>query len=66
MMAPMMHAARRNWTIDGLLERCGFAAFQVSRPRHCGGKIKMLLKDYVEYMRAQQDEEPLYIFDRCC
>jgi hypothetical protein len=23
----------------------------------------MRLRDYVEYMRAQHDEEPLYIFD---
>ncbi|GLT56427.1 hypothetical protein SLA2020_294690 [Shorea laevis] len=53
--------ARSTWTIDQLLLKYGDTAFTISQ--RSPGKISMKFKDYVSYMNAQHDEDPLYIFD---
>ncbi|KAK4274126.1 hypothetical protein QN277_017404 [Acacia crassicarpa] len=53
--------ARHKWTTDQLLTNCGDVAFKISH--RSSRKILMKFKDYVSYMKLQQDEDPLYIFD---
>ncbi|GAX73493.1 hypothetical protein CEUSTIGMA_g945.t1 [Chlamydomonas eustigma] len=52
----------QKWTFDHLSEHFGAIAFGASRPT--GGSAPMLMKDFVDYMKRQSDEEPLYIFDK--
>ncbi|RKP26289.1 hypothetical protein SYNPS1DRAFT_6570, partial [Syncephalis pseudoplumigaleata] len=45
------------WTREGLLARYGSTMFRAE-------KVDMTLADYMAYAEAQQDESPLYLFDR--
>ena len=48
-------------SLPQFIESYGSKAFQVSKPG--GGKLKMDLAAYGDYMLRQHDEEPLYVFD---
>ncbi|KAG1656500.1 hypothetical protein FOA52_012500 [Chlamydomonas sp. UWO 241] len=49
------------WTFERLVQEHGGVELSVSRPT--GGRAPMALRDYVDYMQRQADEEPLYVFD---
>ncbi|KAJ3700110.1 hypothetical protein LUZ61_003815 [Rhynchospora tenuis] len=53
--------AKKKWTIEQFVKIYGDSFFRISQksPK----KIMMKFKDYVSYMQAQHDEDPLYIFD---
>ncbi|CAI5981270.1 unnamed protein product [Closterium sp. NIES-64] len=53
--------ATSQWSIDSLAEEHGDVALKVSVAN--GHTVRMKLSDYREYVAAQHDEEPLYIFD---
>ncbi|KAF2070518.1 hypothetical protein CYY_008166 [Polysphondylium violaceum] len=54
-------SATEKWTSDKLAEKYGDVLFKISHQGH--KRIPMKFKDYVDYMKAQNDEEPLYVFD---
>ncbi|CAI5464831.1 unnamed protein product [Closterium sp. Yama58-4] len=53
--------ATSQWSIDSLAEEHGDVALKVSVAN--GHTVRMKMRDYREYVAAQHDEEPLYIFD---
>ncbi|KAF3781067.1 F-box protein [Nymphaea thermarum] len=53
--------AINKWTVEQLAEDYGDAAFRISQRN--AKKIRMKFKDYASYMKAQHDEDPLYVFD---
>ncbi|KZV56304.1 F-box protein [Dorcoceras hygrometricum] len=53
--------ARKSWTSELLLLRHPDTKFKLSQ--RSSKKITMKFKDYISYMNAQHDEDPLYIFD---
>lgn len=52
---------QQHWQLQQLVQQHGQQQFWVSRPS--GGKAKMTLAAYADYMLSQRDEEPLYVFD---
>jgi len=51
-------AACYTWTKEILLKRHGDAKFRT------GGGFKMKLRRFFQYMEQQQEQQPLYLFDR--
>ncbi|KAK9830262.1 hypothetical protein WJX72_010661 [[Myrmecia] bisecta] len=50
------------WDVQSLVAEYRDVCFQASKP--AGGNVPMTLRDYMAYAVAQQDEEPLYVFDK--
>lgn len=55
---PAMH----RWSIDALEERFRHVAFKVAKNDN-GKKLRMKFKYYADYIRRQQDDAPLYLFE---
>jgi hypothetical protein len=53
------------WTFEKLNAKYGDVKFKTDEVDHEKHKFKMRFSDYVEYMRAQHDEDPIYMFDPC-
>lgn len=63
----MLTGAMDSWplfpcSLEDFAATCSSSTFQVSKPG-AGGRARMTVADYVEYMQRQADEEPLYVFD---
>mmetsp|Transcript_154314 Transcript_154314/g.287744 ORF Transcript_154314/g.287744 Transcript_154314/m.287744 type:complete len:517 (+) Transcript_154314:103-1653(+) len=54
--------AMERWSIDRLEERFGNCAFKVGSDKK-GRKIRMKMKYFADYMRHQQDDNPIYLFE---
>jgi len=54
-------AASEKWKSEKLADKYGDILFKISHQGH--KRIPMKFRDYVEYMKVQNDEEPLYVFD---
>jgi len=54
--------AMRRWSIDALEERFRHIAFKVAKDDK-GKKLRMKFKYYADYIRRQQDDSPLYLFE---
>lgn len=50
------------WSIDALEERFRHVAFKVAKDDK-GKKLRMKFKYYADYIRSQQDDSPLYLFE---
>lgn len=55
---PAMHS----WSVDALEERFRNVAFKVAKDDK-GKKLRMKFKYYADYIRKQQDDSPLYLFE---
>jgi histone arginine demethylase JMJD6 len=55
---PAMH----NWSIDAMEERFRNVAFKVAKDDK-GKKLRTKFKYYADYIRKQQDDSPLYLFE---
>ncbi|KAJ3057826.1 hypothetical protein HK102_010852, partial [Quaeritorhiza haematococci] len=57
--------ARTTWSVETLCEKYGDKLFKVGNEYRPGGPITVDMKfgDYINYMRTQHDETPLYVFD---
>lgn len=54
--------AMQLWSIDALEERFRHVAFKVAKDDK-GKKLRMKFKYYADYIRTQQDDSPLYLFE---
>jgi len=54
--------AMQNWSIDAMEERFRHVAFKVAKDDK-GKKLRMKFKYYADYIRKQQDDSPLYLFE---
>lgn len=54
--------AMQNWCIDALEERFRHVAFKVAKDDK-GKKLRTKFKYYADYVRNQQDDSPLYLFE---
>ncbi|EGC32612.1 hypothetical protein DICPUDRAFT_155396 [Dictyostelium purpureum] len=50
------------WTTEKLIEKYGDTIFKIAHQDN--KRIQMTFRDYVQYMKTQNDEEPLYVFDQ--
>jgi hypothetical protein len=57
--------ASSEWTFDKLCSKYGHVRFKTDEVDHESHKFKMRFDDYVQYMRQQHDEDPIYMFDPC-
>jgi hypothetical protein len=55
--------AEQSWTVERLVERFGDVEFTVQRPDE-DDDVRMRFADFIAYSRQQQDESPLYVFNR--
>jgi len=54
----------RKWTIENLVKRFGDTRFKVDELDPVRDKkLKMKLRHFVHYMRYNEDEDPIYLFD---
>ncbi len=51
-----------NWKLNNLLQRFGNSKFKVGES-DSGRKLKVTLKQYIEYMLYGRDDSPLYLFE---
>ena len=57
-------AAMRLWRErETFAERCGDAELFCNTVNSTGTKIRMRMRDFLNYMDQQRDESPLYVFD---
>jgi len=54
--------AMQRWSIDALEERFRHVPFKVAKDDK-GKKLRMKFKYYADYIRRQQDDSPLYLFE---
>ena len=54
--------ARENWTFENLLARYGNSLLKCGEDDE-GYKVKIKLKYFLEYLTAQKDDSPMYVFD---
>jgi len=54
--------AMQRWSIDAMEERFRNVAFKVAKDDN-GKKLRMKFKYYADYIRRQQDDNPLYLFE---
>ena len=52
----------KNWRINKLIERFGESKFKIGES-DSGRKIKVTLKQYIEYVLYGRDDSPLYLFE---
>lgn len=52
--------AATEWRESALLERFGDRTFSITAPY---GRVKMTMRDYLDFSARQCDEVPLYLFD---
>lgn len=57
--------AMERWAIDRLLHEYRHTSFKVGEDDK-GRKLRMKLKYFVDYMRHQKDDSPLYLFETKC
>ncbi|KAJ3033850.1 hypothetical protein HDV00_005699 [Rhizophlyctis rosea] len=57
-------SAFKNWSIDVLKEKYGDVHFRVGNEYGNPRNVDISFAAYVDYMRAQEDEAPLYVFDK--
>jgi len=55
--------ASSKWTIDNLLQHHGNTLYKTNGTDEDGHTFKMRFKDYLRYIRGNQDEKPIYLFD---
>ncbi|KAJ3032477.1 hypothetical protein HK097_005225, partial [Rhizophlyctis rosea] len=56
--------AFENWSIDRLKEKYGGIHFRVGNEYGDPRNVDMSFSAYVDYMRVQRDEAPLYVFEK--
>ena len=54
----------KDWRVNRLLERFGDARFKIGES-DSGRKLKVTLRQYVEYTMYGRDDSPLYLFESC-
>lgn len=54
--------AMQRWSVDSLEERFRHISFKVAKDDK-GKKLRMKFKYYADYVRRQQDDSPLYLFE---
>lgn len=54
--------AIERWSLDALDERFGNVEFMVAKDSD-GKKLRMKLKYYIDYMKHQKDDSPLFLFE---
>jgi len=54
--------AKKEWKIKKLIEKYGEAKFKVAES-NSGRKIRIPLKEYIEYCLYNRDDSPLYLFE---
>ncbi|KAJ3290641.1 hypothetical protein HK104_006629 [Borealophlyctis nickersoniae] len=55
--------AMKTWTVDELIDKYCSTHFKVGNEYGRPRRVDMSFSSYVEYMRIQNDEAPLYVFD---
>jgi hypothetical protein len=56
-------SAMNSWKFDQLVARFKNQMFKIGEYNRYGKRIKMKMPDFVDYIKQQHDEEPMYMFD---
>lgn len=54
----------KDWRVDRLLDRFGSSKFKIGES-DSGRKLKVTLRQYIEYVLYGRDDSPLYLFESC-
>ena len=52
----------KNWQLSKLDERFGHSFFKIGES-DSGRKLKVTMKEYIEYLLFNRDDSPLYMFE---